>query len=126
MSDAKYNEEHLWAKLDDQDMVVVGISEHAQEQLGDIVYVELPQVGREVTFGEEIAMIESVKTTSEISSPVSGEIREVNEALGDSPEIINESPLDDGWLMRIEPSDLSELDELMDEDAYREYVDSET
>jgi glycine cleavage system H protein len=126
MSDAKYNEEHLWAKLDDQDMVVVGISEHAQEQLGDIVYVELPQVGREVTFGEEIAMIESVKTTSEISSPVSGEIREVNEALGDSPEIINESPLDDGWLMRIEPSDLSELDELMDEDAYREFVDSET
>jgi len=126
MSDAKYNEEHLWAKLDDQDMVVVGISEHAQEQLGDIVYVELPQVGREVTFGEEIAIIESVKTTSEISSPVSGEILEVNEALGDSPEIINESPLDDGWLMRIEPSDLSELDELMDEDAYREFVDSET
>tara|TARA_R110002096_G_scaffold15028_7_gene52918 strand:+ start:238 stop:618 length:381 start_codon:yes stop_codon:yes gene_type:complete len=126
MSDAKYNEEHLWAKLDDQDMVVVGISEHAQEQLGDIVYVELPQLGREVTFGEEIAIIESVKTTSEISSPVSGEIREVNEALGDSPEIINESPLDDGWLMRIEPSDLSELDELMDEDAYREFVDSET
>ena len=126
MSDAKYNEEHLWAKLDDLDMVVVGISEHAQEQLGDIVYVELPQVGREVTFGEEIAMIESVKTTSEISSPVSGEIREVNEALGDSPEIINESPLDDGWLMRIEPSDLSELDELMDEDAYREFVESET
>ena len=126
MSDAKYNEEHLWAKLDDQDMVVVGISEHAQEQLGDIVYVELPQLGREVTFGEEIAIIESVKTTSEISSPVSGEIREVNEALGDSPEIINESPLDDGWLMRIEPSDLSELDELMDEDAYREFVESET
>ena len=126
MSDAKYNEEHLWAKLDDQDMVVVGISEHAQEQLGDIVYVELPQLGREVTIGEEIAIIESVKTTSEISSPVSGEIREVNEALGDSPEIINESPLDDGWLMRIEPSDLSELDELMDEDAYREFVDSET
>tara|TARA_R110002073_G_scaffold306365_1_gene475608 strand:+ start:202 stop:582 length:381 start_codon:yes stop_codon:yes gene_type:complete len=126
MSDAKYNEEHLWAKLDDLDMVVVGISEHAQEQLGDIVYVELPQLGREVTIGEEIAIIESVKTTSEISSPVSGEIREVNEALGDSPEIINESPLDDGWLMRIEPSDLSELDELMDEDAYREFVDSET
>tara|TARA_R110002095_G_scaffold17889_3_gene20914 strand:+ start:579 stop:959 length:381 start_codon:yes stop_codon:yes gene_type:complete len=126
MSDAKYNEEHLWAKLDDQDMVVVGISEHAQEQLGDIVYVELPQLGREVTIGEEIAIIESVKTTSEISSPVSGEIREVNEALGDSPEIINESPLDDGWLMRIEPSDLSELDELMDEDAYREFVESET
>lgn len=126
MSDAKYNEEHLWAKLDDLDMVVVGISEHAQEQLGDIVYVELPQLGREVTIGEEIAIIESVKTTSEISSPVSGEIREVNEALGDSPEIINESPLDDGWLMRIEPSDLSELDELMDEDAYREFVESET
>jgi glycine cleavage system H protein len=126
MSDAKYNEEHLWVQVDDHDMIVVGISEHAQEQLGDIVYVELPQVGREVTAGEEIAIIESVKTTSEINSPVSGEIREINEALADSPEVINESPLDDGWLMRIEPSDLSELEELMDEDDYREFVDSET
>lgn len=126
MSDAKYNEEHLWVKIDDHDMIVVGISEHAQEQLGDIVYVELPQVGREVTVGEEIAIIESVKTTSEISAPVSGEIREINEALADNPEVINESPLDDGWLMRIEPADLSELDELMDEDAYGEFVDAET
>ncbi|MGR9090560.1 MAG: glycine cleavage system protein GcvH [Gammaproteobacteria bacterium] len=126
MNDVKYNEEHLWVKIDDHEMAVVGISEHAQEQLGDIVYVELPQVGREVTFGEEIAIIESVKTTSEICAPVSGEIREVNEALADSPELINESPLDDGWLVRIESADLSELDELMDEDAYREFVDSET
>lgn len=126
MSDLNYNEEHLWVKLDEHDMIVVGISEHAQEQLGDIVYVELPQLGREVSMGEEIAIIESVKTTSEISSPVSGEIREINEALADNPETINESPLDDGWLMRIEPADLSELDELMDEDSYREFVDSET
>ncbi len=126
MSDAKYNEEHLWVKIDDLDMVVVGISEHAQEQLGDIVYVELPQLRREITVGEEIAIIESVKTTSEISAPLSGEIRDVNEALADSPELINESPLDDGWLMRIEPADLSELDEFMDEDAYREFVESET
>lgn len=126
MSDAKYNEEHLWVKVDDLDMIVVGISEHAQEQLGDIVYVELPQLGREITVGEEIAIIESVKTTSEISAPLSGEVREINEALADSPELINESPLDDGWLMRIEPADQSELDEFMDEDAYREFVDSET
>jgi glycine cleavage system H lipoate-binding protein len=88
MNDVKYNEEHLWVKIDDHEMAVVGISEHAQEQ--------------------------------------PGEIREVNEALADSPELINESPLDDGWLVRIESADLSELDELMDEDAYREFVDSET
>ena len=126
MSGMRYNDEHIWVRVDDHDMVVVGISEFAQEQLGDVVYVELPDVGREVAAGEEIAVIESVKTTSDILAPVSGEVREVNEALVDTPEIINESPLDDGWLMRIEPSDLDELEAFMDEDAYQEFVDAES
>jgi glycine cleavage system H protein len=125
MGDTKYNDEHIWVRLDDHGMAVIGISDHAQEQLGDIVYVELPDVGREVTVGEEIAIIESVKTTSEINAPVSGSIREVNEELGDRPELINESPLDDGWLVRIEPDDIHEADSLMDEDAYKEFVDAE-
>ena len=125
MLDAKYNEEHLWVRVDDHGMIVVGISEHAQEQLGDIVYVELPDVGREVSTGEEIALIESVKTTSDINAPVSGTVLEVNESLADSPETINESPLDDGWLMKIEPADEGELADFMDEDAYREFVEAE-
>lgn len=125
MRGTRYTDEHIWVRLDDHDMVVVGISEHAQEQLGDIVYVELPDVGREVVAGEEIALIESVKTTSDILAPVSGEILEINETLSDTPEIINESPLDDGWLMRIEPSDIDELEDLMDEDAYQEFVEAE-
>jgi len=125
MSGMRYNDEHIWVRVDDHDMVVVGISEFAQEQLGDVVYVELPDVGREVAAGEEVAVIESVKTTSDILAPVSGEIREVNEALVDTPEIINESPLDDGWLMRIEPSDLDEIEAFMDEEAYQEFVDAE-
>jgi len=125
MSGMRYNDEHIWVRVDDHDMVVVGISEFAQEQLGDVVYVELPDVGREVAAGEEVAVIESVKTTSDILAPVSGEIREVNEALVDAPEIINESPIDDGWLMRIEPSDLDEIEAFMDEEAYQEFVDAE-
>ena len=125
MNETKYNEDHVWVRLDDRAMVIVGISEHAQEQLGDIVYVELPDIGSEVSHGEEIAIIESVKTTSEIVAPVSGTVFEVNDSLADSPEIVNESALDDGWLLRIEPSDLSELDVLMDEDRYELFVEEE-
>ncbi len=126
MVDTKYNAEHIWARLDDHGMVVVGISDHAQEQLGDIVYVELRDVGRDVAAGDEIAVIESVKTTSEISTPVSGTILEINEYLGDRPEIINESPLEEGWLVRIESDDTSELGAMMAEDAYDEFVAAET
>lgn len=125
MFDTKYNEEHIWVHLDDHGMAVVGISDHAQEQLGDIVYVELPDVGREVTVGEEIAIIESVKTTSEVNAPISGTILEINEDLSENPEIINESALDDGWLVRIEPSGLDDSDTTMGEDEYKEFVDLE-
>lgn len=120
-----YNEEHLWVRRDDYGMAVVGISDHAQEQLGDIVYVELPDVGREVIVDEEIALIESVKTTSEINAPVSGTIIEINEELVLRPELINESPLDDGWLMRIEPDSSEDTNATMDEDDYKEFVELE-
>ncbi len=125
MAEMLYNEEHLWVRLDDHGMAVVGISEHAQEQLGDIVYVELPDVGREVIVDEEIALIESVKTTNEINAPVSGTILEINEELAERPELINESPLDDGWLMRVEPDDSEDTNATMDEDEYKEFVDLE-
>lgn len=121
----KYNVEHIWARIDERGMVVVGISEHAQEQLGDIVYVELPSVGREVVLEEEIVIIESVKATSEINAPVAGTVFEVNEALEDHPELINESSLDAGWLICIESNDTAIMDAMMDEDAYREFVDAE-
>jgi glycine cleavage system H protein len=123
MFDTKYNEEHIWVHLDDHGMAVVGISDHAQEQLGDIVYVELPDIGREVTVGEEIAIIESVKTTSEVNAPISGTILEINEDLAENPEIINESALDDGWLVRIEPNGLDDSDATMGEEEYKESVD---
>ncbi|TDJ68012.1 MAG: glycine cleavage system protein GcvH [Proteobacteria bacterium] len=121
----KYNVEHIWARIDERGMVVVGISEHAQEQLGDIVYVELPSVGREVVLEEEIVIIESVKATSEINAPVAGTVFEVNEALEDHPELINESSLDAGWLICIESNDTAIMDAMMDEDAYQEFVDAE-
>lgn len=125
MIDTRFSEDHIWARLDDHGMVIVGISEYAQEQLGDIVYVELPDIGREVIAGDEVAIIESVKTTSEIHAPLSGTVLAVNEKLGDQPEIINESPLDDGWLIRIEPDDVDEMTAMMDEAAYAEFVDAE-
>jgi glycine cleavage system H protein len=115
----------VWASIDDYGMVVIGISEYAQEQLGDIVYVELPEIGQEVSAGDEIAVIESVKTTSEIAAPVTGTIYMINEDLADRPELINESPLEDGWLFRIEPDDIDEQSELMSEADYIQFVEDE-
>jgi len=125
MTEIRYNEEHIWLKSDEYGMIVVGISDYAQEQLGDIVYVGIADVGREITLDEEIVIIESVKTTSEISAPLSGTVHEINVELAERPEIINESPLDAGWLLRVEPTDIDEMSDLMDEDAYKEFVESE-
>lgn len=125
MAEIRYNEEHIWLKSDEYGMIVVGISDYAQEQLGDIVYVGVADVGREITLDEEIVIIESVKTTSEISAPLSGTVHEINVELAERPEIINESPLDAGWLLRVEPADIDEMSDLMDEDAYKEFVESE-
>ena len=113
----KYAASHEWARLDG-DIVTVGISDHAQDALGDLVYVELPSVGDSVQAGDEAGVVESVKAASDIYAPVSGEIVEINEALVDAPEIVNSAPYTDGWLYRIRISDASELDKLLSADEY--------
>jgi glycine cleavage system H protein len=113
----KYASSHEWARLDG-DIVTVGISDHAQEALGDLVYVELPSVGDSVQAGDEAGVVESVKAASDIYAPVSGEIVEINEALTDTPEIVNSAPYTEGWLYRIRISDVSELDKLLSADEY--------
>ena len=113
----KYASSHEWALLDG-DIVTVGITDHAQEALGDLVYVELPTVGDAVSQGDEAGVVESVKAASDIYAPVSGEIIEVNEALADSPEIVNSEPYEGGWLYKIRVSDVAELDALMSAEEY--------
>ena len=117
----KYTEEHEWLRVEG-DIVVVGITEHAAEQLGDIVFVELPEVGAEVAKDDDIVVIESVKAASDICAPLDGEITEVNEALNDEPAKVNADPLGDGWFFKIKASDLSQMDDYMDEAAYKDMV----
>jgi len=122
-ADLKYSKSHEWVRDVGDGTVVVGITDHAQEQLGDLVFVEPPEAGDTVTAGEACAVVESVKAASDIYAPVSGEVVEGNQALGDSPEAINEDPYGEGWIMRIRLSDASELDGLLDADAYRASLD---
>lgn len=121
-AELKYAASHEWARLEG-DVVTVGITDHAQDALGDLVYVELPDVGKQVTAGDEAGVVESVKAASDIYAPVSGEIIEVNEALVDAPEIVNSEPYSGGWLYRIRISDAAELDRLLDADTYAAQAD---
>jgi glycine cleavage system H protein len=123
--DLKFLKSHEWARVEDDGLVRVGISDHAQAQLGDLVYVELPEIGATVQAGNGAAVVESVKAASDIYSPVSGEIVEVNEALGDKPEIINEDAYGEGWIFLVRASDREELNELLDADAYGELIENE-
>lgn len=123
--DLKFLKSHEWARPEDNGLVRVGISDHAQEALGDLVYVELPEIGAAVTKGNSAATVESVKAASDVYSPVSGEIVEVNELLADKPETINEDAFGEGWLFVVKPSDRAELDDLLDADAYAEQVENE-
>lgn len=116
-AELKYAASHEWARLDG-DIVTVGITDHAQDALGDLVYVELPEVGDQISAGAEAGVVESVKAASDIYAPVSGEIVAINEALADSPEIVNSEPYSGGWLYKIKISDVSELDKLMSADEY--------
>ncbi|MAC80443.1 MAG: glycine cleavage system protein H [Rhodobacteraceae bacterium] len=118
----KYTEEHEWLEVEG-DIVTVGITEHATEQLGDLVFVELPEVGATVTKDDEIVVIESVKAASDIRAPLDGEIVEVNETLTNNPALVNEDPLNDGWFFKIRPTDPSQMDEYMDEAAYKAMID---
>ena len=123
--DNRYAKSHEYAHPEG-DVALVGITEYAQKELGDVVMVELPTVGTQVDANEEMGSIESVKAVSDLFAPVSGEIIEINEALTDKPELVNTDPYGDGWLVKIRMSDASELDELMAADEYDEYIEAES
>lgn len=121
----KYASTHEWVRLEDDGTATVGISNHAQDALGDIVFVELPEVGATVNAKDEVAVVESVKAASDVYSPVSGEIIATNEILADAPETVNSVPYDDGWFYKIRISDELEIDELMDADAYSDHCEDD-
>lgn len=124
-TELKYTKSHEWVRSEDDDIVTVGITDHAQELLGDLVFVELPEVGSEIGAGSECAVVESVKAASDVYSPVTGEVIEVNEDLADAPEMINQEAYEGGWIFRLRLSDPTELDGLMDADTYAEHAESE-
>ncbi len=123
MSDVKYTRDHEWILMEDDEIGVVGITDYAQEQLGDIVFVELPEVDKEIDAGSDAVVIESVKAAGEVKAPVSGTIVEVNETLADEPEKVNSDPMGGGWFIKMRVNDPGELDALMDEDEYKEYTE---
>ncbi len=123
MSERRYTEDHEWVLLEG-DTATIGISDHAQEQLGDVVYVELPEEGAAFAEGAQVATVESVKAASEIYAPVAGEVVEVNGALNDDPSLVNSDPFGNGWFFKIKIADAGAVAKLMDENAYKEYVES--
>jgi glycine cleavage system H protein len=125
ISDLKYIASHEWIRVEDDGTCTVGITDHAQESLGDVVFVELPDVGTELAAGDDAGVVESVKAASDLHSPLSGEIVAVNETLEESPETTNSSPYYDGWFFKIKLSDPTELNDLLDADAYQDVCDNE-
>jgi glycine cleavage system H protein len=123
MSELRYTEDHEWVRIDDDRTAVVGITDYAQEQLGEIVFIELPEVGDEVERGAEAAVIESVKAASELFAPVSGTVVKVNEALSDEPALVNEDPVGEGWFVEIELDGDGSLEGLMTEEEYFRFVE---
>jgi glycine cleavage system H protein len=123
--DLKFQKSHEWVRVEDDGTVTVGISDHAQGALGDLVYVELPEVGSSVQAGNGVAVVESVKAASDIYAPVSGEVIEVNAVLSDKPETINEDAYGDGWILKMKVDDKSEIEELMSADAYAEFSEND-
>jgi len=122
MSEVKFTKDHEWILLEDDGIGVIGITDYAQDQLGELVYVELPEIDTELSGGGDAVVIESVKAAGEVKAPVSGTVVAVNEALADEPEKVNNDPMGDGWFIKMKIADTSELDDLMDEDAYKEYT----
>ena len=121
----KYSKSHEWVRINDDGTVTIGITEHAQELMGDMVYVELPENGASFNHGDDCAVVESVKAASDVYAPIGGEVVEINEALADAPETINSDPYGEGWIFRMTPADTGEMDDLMDANAYEELVASE-
>ena len=124
-SELKYTSSHEWVRLEEDGTVTIGISDHAQEALGDVVYVETPDVGVSIAAGDEAGVVESVKAASDIYSPIGGDVIAVNEVLEDEPETVNADPYNDGWFFKIKPADLSELESLMSADQYNEHCEEE-
>jgi glycine cleavage system H protein len=124
-SDLKYAATHEWARLEDDGTVTVGISDHAQDALGDVVYVELPELEQVIATGDEAGVVESVKAASDVYAPISGTVCAVNEALDDAPETVNSDAYTDGWFFKMRPADLGELEELLDAEAYGEVCEAE-
>ena len=122
MSEVRYSKDHEWVKIDG-DTATVGITHYAQEQLGDVVFVELPEVGKKVEQGKELATVESVKAASEVYAPISGEVVEVNSALTDAPATVNEEAQGKGWFAKLKIADIGQLAGLMDEAAYKKFVE---
>lgn len=125
-SELRYTKSHEWIRSMDDGHLEIGISDHAQEMLGDMVYVELPEVGATVNTGDDCAVVESVKAASDVYAPISGEIVEINTLLSDSPETVNSDPYGAGWLFRVQPADQNEIDELLDAEGYSEVVEAES
>ena len=122
-SDKRYTKEHEWVTLDG-DIATVGITDHAQEQLGDVVFVELPELSRDVTAGEACAVVESVKAASDIYAPLTGKVVETNSEITDDPSLVNSDAEGEGWFFRLEIDDIAAFETLLDEDAYNEYVET--
>lgn len=123
MSRLRFTCDHQWLRKEDDSSLTLGITDYAQEQLGDIVYIELPEIGRRFQLGDDLAVIESVKASGEIRMPVAGSIRSINERLADEPEIVNSEPYEAGWLLCLEADEVSSIDSLMDDEAYQTYID---
>ena len=121
----KYTKSHEWVRINEDGTLTIGITDHAQDLLGDMVYIEPPETGRNVASGDDCAVVESVKAASDVYSPIAGEIVESNESLADSPEVVNKDPYGDGWLFKLKPSDAGAVNELLDAAAYTEFVESE-
>jgi glycine cleavage system H protein len=122
MSDVKYTEDHEWLRREGDGTITVGITAHAQEQLGDIVFVQLPEVGRRINAGEEAVVIESVKAAADIKMPVGGEIVAVNTLLNEAPETVNQDPMDTGWFLRVRPDAKGDISGLLDKTAYEKLI----
>jgi glycine cleavage system H protein len=124
MAETRYTTDHEWVRLEDDGTLTIGITDHAQEALGDIVFVELPIVDRDVAEGESCATVESTKAANDVFAPVAGRIAEINEAIVEDPGLINRDPLGEGWFWRMEPDDDDKFDSLMDEEAYQALLEA--
>lgn len=124
-TDCRYTKTHEWVKLDDDGNFIIGITQFAQEALGDLVFVELPELEMTVSPGDEVGVLESVKAASDVYSPVSGEVNAVNDKLSENPELVNQDPHGDGWIFRVTPSDSQEWEDLLDAQSYNDFVEAQ-